>query len=195
MNQISKQLAGTLILLFLVQSCGKTMNGVKNMRVIHVERTLPFPIDTVWKDIFLPFGDAHKFNPNITESGYLGETKKAVIGAERFMRNTDGGIVHERIVEIDQQTKSMRFKIFEAKDVPIDTAVTFGSSRLVDLGNGKTLFKIELQYRTSPKILAVFAHGSIKKDLENMTIGIEHYLTTYEVVTLDNFERIAKLYE
>ena len=160
-----------------------------------MERELAFPVETVWNTIFMDFGDAHKFSPNTVSSGYLGDVNSAVVGAERFMKDVDGGIIHERIVEMDIAQKKMRFKIFETEGVPIDTSATFGTSSLTPLGPNKTLFKIKFQYRTSPKILAVFANGGIKKNLENMTIGIEHYLTTNQAVTEENFDEIAKLYD
>ncbi|MEM9866123.1 MAG: SRPBCC family protein [Bacteroidota bacterium] len=190
-----KAIFGILVVTLLVSCGGKKINGQKNVREIIVERELPFPVETVWNTIFMDFGDAHKFSPNTVSSGYLGDVNSAVVGAERFMKDVDGGIIHERIVEMDIAQKKMRFKIFETEGVPIDTSATFGTSSLTPLGPNKTLFKIKFQYRTSPKILAVFANGGIKKNLENMTIGIEHYLTTNQAVTEENFDEIAKLYD
>ena len=177
---------------------GKTVDGHKYVRVINVERELPFPIDTVWNTIFMDYGGAAKFNPKVVSSGYLNNQTEVVVGTERFMYNDTEGKegIHERIVYIDRDKKRMRFKIFKAINLPVDTTVTFGESQLVALEKNRTLFKIQFQYRTTPKILAHFANGSLKKDFERMTVGIEHYLTTREPVTAENFDDyIVKLYE
>ena len=180
--------------LFLLSCGGKTINGEKNIREIYIEHVLPFDKETVWEGIFMDFGNVYKFSPSMKNSGYFGESKTVIVGAERFIENTDGSRVYERLIEFDPELKKMRFKVFDAKDVPIDTDVSFGESTLEEIGPNKTRFKMKFQYRTSPRILAVFANGSIKEDLENMAIGMEHYLTTNEVVTEENFDKISALY-
>ena len=196
-NQSILKLSLIMLSLLFLFSCGTTINGHKNVRVITIERDLPFPIDSVWNTIFLNYGDAHKFNPNVVNSGYIGNVKKAIVGAERFMQNdVDGNeVIHERITHFDEDKKLMRFEIFEAKNVPIDTDVTFGESQLIALDDHTTKFSIKFHYRTKPRILAIFANGSLKKDFGKMTVGIEHYLTTQEPVTKENFDTIAKLYD
>ena len=127
-------------------------------------------------------------------SGYLGETHEAVVGAERFVYSDEEGEqgVHERIERIDHDRMQLRFKIYEARDLPIDTEVSFGESHLTSLGDEKTLFQLRFVYRTSPRFLAHFANGRIEEDLGNMLIGMEHYLATGEEVTADNFEAILE---
>lgn len=176
---------------------GQLIDGHQNVRVIEVERELPFPADTIWNTIFLDYGGASKFNPKVVSSGFLGDQTTVGVGAERFMYNDAEGEegIHERIVNFDSEKKMMRFKIYEAKKTPVDTDVTYGESQLKSLGANRTLFKLKFQYRTTPKILAHFANGTLEKDFENMLIGIEHYLTTKEAVTAENFDSIAKLYE
>ena len=185
-----------LALLLLLSSCGgKTIDGEKNIREITVVRELPFDKQTIWERIFMDYGNVYKFNPAMKNSGYIGDLRAAVVGAERFVENTDGGKVFERIIAVDQEEHKMRFKIFDTNNVPLDTEVSFGESSLEEIGPNKTLFKLKFQYRTSPKIVALFAHGTIKKDLQNMTIGIEHYLSTNEVVTEANFDQISTRYK
>ena len=188
----------------LLASCGffngggDTIDGNKNVRIIQVERELPFPIDTVWNKIFLDYGGASKFNPKVVSSGYLGPIKEAKIGAERFMYNDAAGEegIHERIIHFDSEKKVMRFQIFKAINLPVDTSVTIGESQLIALDHKSTLFKIKFQYRTTPKILAHFANGSLTKDFKRMTVAIEHFLTTGEQVTAENFDDyIANLYQ
>ena len=198
-NQLHLPLLLLIASSILLASCGggMTIDGNKNMRVIQVERELPFPADTIWNKIFMDYGGASKFNPNVVSSGYLGEKKDALVGAERFMYNDEEGKegIHERIVSIDEQKMILRFKIYETIGLPVDTEVTYGESQLVPLAGNKTLFKVTFQYRTVPKFLANFAHGSLTKDFERMTVGIEHYLTSGEEVTAENFDDIADLYE
>ena len=189
--------AGLLVSCNFLNGGGKTIDEFKNVRVINVQRELPFPIDTVWNTIFMDYGGAAKFNPKVVSSGYLGNIMEAMVGAERFMYNDQEGKegVHERIVHIDSEKKLMRFKIFKAINLPVDTIATYGESQLVALDETSTLFKIKFQYRTSPKILAHFANDALKKDFERMTVGIEHYLTTKEAVTEEVFEdKIVDLY-
>ncbi|MCI4671840.1 MAG: hypothetical protein MRZ79_27100 [Bacteroidia bacterium] len=197
---IKQSIIRILVLLsssLMMLSCGTTVNGYKNVRIITVERELPFPVDTVWNTIFMNYGDVAKFNPGAFASGYLGDVHEAVVGAERFIQNDEEGkeVIHERIVHIDAAEKIMRFQIFEAQNVPIDLNATFGESRLIELDSERSLFRLKFHYRTSPRVLALFAHGSLKKDFTNMTIGIEHYLTTKEAVGKENFAEIASRYK
>lgn len=187
-----------VVLLFIgiLGACGgRTINGATNVREIYVERELPYPVETVWQTIFMDYGGAHKFNPNMVNSGYISENQSVAVGVVRFMENSDGGKMHEKLVELNAEERRMRFQIIEVDGVPIDTDVTFGESSIEALGPDRSKFKMKFQYRTKPKILVVFANGSIKKDFENMTIGMEHYLATKENVTQENFKEIAKLYQ
>ena len=179
----------------LLSSCGgETLNGQRNVRVIHIGRELPFPIDTVWNRIFMDFGNVHKYHPGLVNSGYLDGASEAKIGSARFIENTDGGKIHERITKIDPVNKSMTFKMYEAIDVPLDTEVSFGESSLEAIDDNRTMFRLAFYYRTKPKLLALVANGQIRQDLENMTVGIAHFLSTRESVTAENFEEISKLY-
>lgn len=191
----------TVMWIVTLTGCANTnldgSSSAKNVRVINVERELPFSADEVWQKIFMKYGDSQMFNPKVVRSGYLTDITKAEVGAERYTYYDQDGQegVHERIVEIDNETKRMRFKIFEARNLPINTSVSYGNSSLTSLDNGKTLFKLKFEYRTEPPLLALFANGGIKKDLQNMMIGVEHHLHTGEQVTTENFKDIQEMYQ
>ena len=179
-----------------LSGCGQTVRGPMDTRGIRVERELPFAAEAVWNQIFLDYGGAAKFNPRVVSSGYLGDATTAAVGAARYMyydANGDQGI-HERIELLDPVAKRMRFKIFEAKDLPIDTRVSFGESQVVALDANRSVFRLTFHYRTLPDFLGLFANSGIRSDLENMTVGMEHYLSTGETVTAENFPAIAAKY-
>lgn len=192
-------IASLFLFNLIMVSCAtnKVIYKDNNVRVITVERELPFPIDTIWEKIFMDFGGAHKFNTGVLMSDYVGDLKEAKVGAQRFMQQDDAGkkVLYERIEEIDKVHHSMRFKIYDAKGVPINTDVTYGVSQLVSLDSNKTLFKINFYYQTTPKFLATFANSSLEEDFINMTICIQHYLATGEVISKNNLNKVIEKYE
>lgn len=198
MFKLIKQISSVLFLSILLASCAKnitTFQGEK-VRIISVERELPFPAERIWEKIFLDYGGAYKFNPGVVKSDYVGEYKSAKVGAKRYMQQDIDGkkIVYEQIEKIDPASMLMLFKIYDAKGVPINNQVTYGQSELVSIDSNRTLFKVNFYYRTKPKFLATFANSSLEKDFNNMLIGIEHHLTTGELITRENFKEIAGRY-
>ncbi|MEM9888941.1 MAG: hypothetical protein AAF849_23815 [Bacteroidota bacterium] len=189
-----------LILSFLLlASCASnTVNfeGEK-VRLITVERELPYAVEVVWDKIFMDYGGSYKFNANVVESGYVGAIETAKVGAQRYMNQDAEGekVLYERIEKISEADKKMRFKIYDAKGIPINTDVTYGESQLISQGENSTLFRINFYYRLTPSFLANFANSGLKEGFENMTIGMEHYLATGEQITKANFEAIAKQYD
>lgn len=194
-----KQITSILFLCIILTSCtsNKTTYKDEEVRLITIERELPFPIDTVWEKIFMDFGGAHKFNTGVLNSDYIGDIKEAKVGAQRFMQQDDAGkkVLYERIEEIDKLNHLMRFKIYDAKGIPINTNVTYGVSQLIALNSNKTLFKLNFYYRTKPKFLATFANSSLEEDFNNMMICIEHYLTTGEVIAKEDLNKIIEKYK
>ena len=164
---------------------------IREGSVIYIERELPFPIDVVWEKVFRDFGGVAKFNPNFVGSGYLtGDT--LAVGTERYCHSKEDGSagVHERVVYLNEAEREVQFQIFKAIDVPIDTESTFGTSQLVEIDAERTLFRIRFVVNTSPGFLIWFAKGDIRDQMDDMMIGMEHYLRTGEAVTKDNFDRI-----
>ena len=169
----------------MVSGGGETVAGKRNVRTITIERELPYPAELVWERVFLDYGGASKFNPKVVSSGYLGEVRAAAVGAERYMYYDDAGDqgVHERLEMIDSETRQMRFRVVEARELPIDTEATFGESELVPLDENRSMFRLSFHFRTRPRFLALFAERQIRRDLQNMTVGIEYFLTTGEPAT------------
>jgi len=172
------------------------VNGISKLRVIEVEREFPFPIERVWDALYVGFGEGYKFNPHWVKTSWVGDIQEAKVGAVRVMQNDEKGkqILHERILYLNKEERSLRFEIFKAKGVPLDTEAAFGESQLIKISGNSTLFKIKFYYRTSPKFLANFAHKRLKGELEDMTIGMEHFISTGENVTKENFDSIAERY-
>ena len=160
---------------------------------VYVERELPFAADVIWDTIYADFGGVSNFHPHFVDSGYLrGEALE--LGAERYCHTAEDGSagVHERIVFVDEEQREVQFQIFEAFGVPLDTGASFGTSQLVPLDEGRTLFRIRFVFKTRPFFAAWFAKGRVRREIEDMTIGMEHYLATGEVVTKDTFLRIRR---
>ncbi|MEM1327214.1 MAG: hypothetical protein AAGI23_14730 [Bacteroidota bacterium] len=188
-----------ILTILLLPACSSNMVTYENeeVRYISVERTLPFPTDVIWDRVFMEYGDAHRFNPNVIHSAYIGNIDKAIVGAQRLLQQDDEGkkVLYERIEQINESDRLMRFKIYDAKGIPINTEVTYGESQLIEAGDDSTLFRVQFYYRTQPKFLATFANNTLLKDFEDMLIGIEYYLATGEAVTRENFGKIAEQYQ
>lgn len=177
-------------------STTKTINNNSNMRTIKVTCEFSHSIDTVWKTFFDGFDQAYRFNPNWVNSGWINGTTASGVGAERFMQGDEKGkkMFYERITYFNPSEKKLRFEIYKAKGVPLDTEAAFGESNLVSLSDSLTQFSIEFNYRTKPRFLAMFAHKGLVKEFNEMTIAMRHYINTGETVTKENFVEISKGY-
>ena len=196
--KLNKQITVILFLCAIFTSCTSNRTTYKDekVRLITVERELPFSADIVWKKIFLDYGGAYKFNPGVIKSDYVGEYRSAEVGAKRYMHqdNEAKKILYEQIEEIDHEDKMMLFKIYDAKGIPINTSVTYGKSQLISVDAKKTLFKVNFYYKTKPGFLAAFVNSRLEENFNNMLIGIEHHLLTGELITEETFERIVENY-
>ncbi|MEL6340990.1 MAG: SRPBCC family protein [Myxococcota bacterium] len=165
---------------------------IREGTVIYVERELPFSVDRVWDTVFADFAGVAKFHPHFVGSGYLDGTDQLALGAERYCHTEEDGSegVHERVIYLDEENKEVQFQIFEAFGVPVDTESTFGTSQLIALDEQRTLFRLRFVLNTSPGFLVWFAKGSVREELTDMTIGMEHYLATGETVSEENLERV-----
>ena len=161
---------------------GETVDGVRHVRVVSIERELPFAADDIWQQVMLDYGGAAKFNPKVVDSGYLGDIRRPVVGAQRYMYYDPEGQqgIHERIELLDPINRRIRFRVFEARDLPIDTEATYGESQLVPIDENRTKFQMSFYFRTQPRFMGGFAERQIRRDLTNMAAGIEYYLTTGE---------------
>ena len=159
--------------------------------VVYVERELPFAADVVWDKVYADFGGVAKFHPHFVGSGYLAGDSLEV-GAERYCHTSKDGStgVHERVVFLDESRREIQFQIHEAFGVPLDTDATFGTSQLVALDEERSLFRLRFVFKTRPFFAAWFAKGRVRRDIEDMTIGMHHYLATGEDVNESNFARI-----
>ncbi|MEL6187509.1 MAG: hypothetical protein AAFU79_23060, partial [Myxococcota bacterium] len=161
--------------------------------VIYLEKELPFAMEKVWEEVFQDFGAVANFSPEFVGSGYLSGSSLAV-GAERYCHSKKDGSegVHERVVFVDSEgdRREVQFQIVEALGVPINTEKTFGTSQLVRLDDHRTLFRIRFVFSTNPSFIALFARGQIRGQLNDMTLGMEHYLATGQTVTAENFDDI-----
>jgi len=153
---MKKQFNFNLILIIIISlamsSCGSTVkvNGISKLRVIEVEREFPFPIEKVWDALYVGFGEGYKFNPHWVKTSWVGDIQEAKVGAVRVMQNDEKGkqILHERILDLNKEERSLRFEIFKAKG-----------------------------------------------EFEDMTIGMEHFMSTGEIVTKEKFDSIEELYK
>ncbi|MEL7312917.1 MAG: SRPBCC family protein [Pseudomonadota bacterium] len=175
----------TLVGCAVITGGGETVDGNKHMRSVTVERELPFSADLIWERVMMDYGGAEKFNPKVVRSGYLGEVQQPIVGAQRYMYYNQEGSegLHEQLVRVDPQSRSMRFDIIEAREVPVDTSVSFGQSQVIPLGNDRAKMQITLYFRTTPRFLALFASGQIRSDMSNMLAGIEYFLATGKPAT------------
>lgn len=146
MKQIFRLNYALLTLMLTMAACvrAQTVNGFENVREINEQQEFEQPIEEVWATFFEGFDQGHKFNPNWVDSGWINGAERAEAGSERFMQGDEKGkqVFRERITYFSPEEKKLRFEIYDATGVPLDTSAAFGESQLIALDDNRTLFKI-----------------------------------------------------
>ena len=171
----------------------------KKYHTISVSRTIQAPAARVWKAMVLDYGEISNFAPSIYASNYERGSLKGEVGAERKCEFNKKGTrwSHERLVEVDHQNMVARNRIIDAAKFPLNIDNTQAYYRVKDNGDGTSTASYEFQFRAKPAIMGLMMKGQFKKNLSDVLIGLEHYITTGEVVNAHtgNWKEVKKKYK
>ncbi len=68
------------------------------------------------------FGEIHKWHPSIVQSTIEGDQPEAIVGCVRKLVLTDGAIVRERLLAVDDRNLTLSYR-FEEAPLPLDNYV------------------------------------------------------------------------
>ena len=170
----------------------------KKYRTVKVSRVINAPASRVWEALVLDYGEISNFAPSIYASNYERGSLKGEVGAERKCEFNKKGTrwSHERLVEVDHENMVARNIIIDAGKFPLDKDNSQAYYRVVDNGDGTSTASYEFQFRAKPAFMGFMMKGSFKKQLGDVLVGLEHYVTTGEVVnaTTGNWKEVKKKY-
>lgn len=171
----------------------------KKYHTVNVSRVIDAPADRVWQAMVLDYGEISNFAPSIYASNYERGSLKGEEGAERKCAfNSKGNRwTHERIESIDHDNMVMRNRVIDASKFPLDIDNSQAYYRIKDNGDGTATASYEFQFRARPSFMGIMMKGRFKKLLGETLIGLDHYVTTGEVVnaTTGNWKEIKKKYK
>ncbi|HAA15965.1 MAG TPA: hypothetical protein DCE41_31375 [Cytophagales bacterium] len=183
-------------LILLTSSPISAQDSGKRTRVVTAERIIPVSAERVWQAMVLDYGEISNFAPSIYTSGYENGSLMGKVGAERKCSFNENGSqwVHERILELDSENRIMRNRVIDAEKYPLDMEATYAYYKVRDNDDGTATAIYELHYRAKPAIMNGLMKRAFQKQLTETLIGLEHYLTTGEVVnaTTGNWDEIRK---
>ena len=168
----------------------------KKVQKFKVSKVIDLPADQIWAVVGEDYGRIAHSHPKIIASNYVDGTLKAGEGAERicYFNEKQTQFLKEKMVNYSPERMSFTNKVYQAGKFPVDPDYTKAIYRVKDLGNGKSEFSFDMQYRTKPAIMGAMAKGKFKKLINDYFIAVEHYVKTGEEVTKENFKRIKKQY-
>lgn len=177
---------------------GRGPSMSKPYKTVIAKRTMKIPAQRIWEAMVLDYGEISNFSPFIYASDYENGSLKGEVGAERkcFFNEKGNQWSHEEILEIDHEQYVMKNIIIDAAKFPLNLDNSFAYYRVVDNGDGTATAIYEFRFRAKPSIMTGLMKGSFQKSLDDTLLGLEHYLTTGEVVNAQsgNWKEVKKQY-
>lgn len=171
----------------------------KKHQTVIVERVINAPAERVWQALVGDYGEISNFSPFIFTSNYENGSLKGVHGAERKCIFNEKGTrwSHEKIKSVDHKKMIMKNIILATGKLPLDTNNSFAYYKVKDNGDGTSTSAYEFFYRTKPAFMMGLVKGAFKKQLRETLMGLEHYLSTGEIVNASNvnWKTIKKKYQ
>lgn len=173
-----------------------TTTQQKKVQTFRVAKEFDIPADQVWRIVGEDYGNVALSHPQIQHSEFLEGASGPGEGAARVcnFNATGSQYLKERMIDYDAEGMTFINKVYEAGKFPVDPDYTQARYTVKDLGNGRSSFSFDMQFRTKPAFLGSFMKGKFKKLIEQYFIAIEHYARTSESVNDKNFSRIRKMY-
>lgn len=190
----------TLSLAFMVNfNLAQAQSMTKSYKTIKVEREINAPADKVWQAMVLDYGEISNFAPSIYASNYEKGSLKGEVGAQRKCSFNEKGSrwTQEQIKELDAENKRMKNIILDAAKFPLDKDNSYAIYQVKDHGDGTSTASYEFNYRTKPAFMGGMVKGKFRKLLTETLMGLDHYVTTGEIVNANtgNWKTIKKKYQ
>ncbi len=192
-----KKTMRVLVLGFLgVLSGSVAAQKQKKVQKFQISKVIDLPADEIWAIVGEDYGRIAYSHPKIIASDYINGTLKAGEGAERvcYFNEKETQYLKEKMVNYSPENMSFTNTVYQAGKFPVDPEYTKAVYSVKDLGNGKSEFSFDMQYRTKPAFMGPMAKGKFKKLIQDYFIAVEHHAKTGEKVTKDNFKQIKKQY-
>ncbi len=193
MKHSFQTLAVVAMMFFALGAEGQKQKKVQKFKV---SKIIDLPADEIWAVVGEDYGKIAYSHPKIIASDYIDGSLKAGEGAQRvcYFNEKQTQFLKEKMVNYAPERMSFTNKVYQAGKFPVDPDYTQAIYRVKDLGNGKSEFSFDMQYRTKPAIMGSMAKGKFKKLINDYFIAVEHYVKTGEPVTKENFKEIKKQY-
>ena len=166
---------------------------------IHVKRVINAPAAVVWKAAAKDYGEVSNWHRYLYTSNYVEGSLIGVKGARRMCNFNEKGTrwLKEEIGSVDDKNMVMKNLIIGAAKFPMDTENSYAYTRVTDNGDNTATLSYELVYRTKPAFMGGLAKGKFKRMLNELQIGVEHYVTTGEILnaTTGNWKDVKKKYK
>ena len=186
-----------MVLGFLVLFSGNVeAQKEKKLQKFQISKVIDLPAEKVWEVVGEDYGRIAHSHPKIIESEYINGTLESGEGAERicYFNEKQTQFLKEKMINYSPETMSFTNTVFQAGKFPVDPEYTQAVYSVKDLGNGKSEFAFDMQYRTKPAFMGAMAKGKFKKLIQDYFIAVEHHAKTGEKVTKENFRQIKKQY-
>jgi len=168
----------------------------KKVQKFKVSKVIDVPAQELWSVVGEDYGKIAYSHPKIIASDYIDGSLKAGEGVQRvcYFNEKQTQFLKEEMVNYSPENMSFTNKVFQAGKFPVDPDYTRAVYHVKDLGNGKSEFSFDMQYRTKPAFMGAMSKGKFKKLINDYFIAVEHYAKTGEEVTKENFKDIKKQY-
>ena len=109
------------------------------------------PIEKVWP-IIRGFNSLPKWHPYVNTSSLIEGSCEASVGAVRKFEQTDGSVVVERLLGLDDLNYSIKYRLLEAP-IPVENYIA--SIDLIPVPSlNKTIISWRADYQTAPDVAA-----------------------------------------
>ncbi|MEQ9300495.1 MAG: SRPBCC family protein [Cyclobacteriaceae bacterium] len=171
----------------------------QKLHTITVKRVINAPAEKVWKVAAQDYGEISNWNRYLYTSEYVEGSLIGETGAQRMCDFNEKGSqwLKEEIGNLDNEKMEMKNLVVGAGKFPIDTDYSYAYTRVKDNGDNTSTLSYEYVYRTKPAFMGGMAKGKFKKMLNDLQIGVDHYVITGETVnaTTGNWKAIKKKYK
>jgi len=143
---------------------------------IKTNRLINQPIEKVWSEVALGFGNVANYNPEIKASKFETDQKEG-IGTQRHCDTKDGGYLKERIIAWESQ------KFFKLELVSSSYPMSLIESKFsFERHDSQTMVVQEFWYRMKPPMgwLSGLMKGKMTKTLNSGLEGLENYMLNNE---------------
>lgn len=139
---------------------------------IKIEKVINAPLDKVWEQVALDFGNVCQYNPEIEKSKFVGVIKHG-IGTVRHCEPVGGGFLKEEIIEWIE-SKNFKLKMISSSFpmAMIESKFSFKEKDNI------TIVTQEFWYRMKFPMgwISGMMKGKMRKTLENGLNGLNNYI-------------------